>query len=543
MTDARTRTVPPTKEATEVPDETRQQIRELSKHYGSRQIASRVGLGRKVVRRVLSELGIKRLPTPPGKLAPFQEEIAKRVRLKLKVPRILREIRQLGYKGGKTILADHVRTLRAQLATDVRTKVKRRFETPPARELQIDWSPFTLIIAGRAVMVHVLGCLMCYSRKLFLRFFRDERQSTLLEGLASAFEYFGGCALDLVLDNMSTAVLGRIGPDRKPIWHPRFLAFCSHYGVHPVACAPRDPNRKGKKEKNFQLVGFDCLLGNEYASWQDLESHATTWLDQIPDVGNLRIHGTTRQRPNDAFLAERDFLIRLPKERFPIYEDAVRVVDQDSTISVRGTRYSVPASLACRTVAVHLFACHFEVFDDQRRLAFSRTYVESADHGKLVIDPTHYASLKRRPRADANGELLDVAFLRRFPTLQALVDGLKRRMKSLAHIHIRALLRLADRYGHEAFLAAAQRAQQFRRHDSLAVRRILERSHPLPDDEPLSPLGGAGPAIIGDVEPPSLDTLGHLDHDPPSPPVGPSGPGRWWAVDVGWGQAHDRPGS
>ena len=79
----------------------------------------------------------------------------------------------------------------------------------------------------------------------------NERQSTLLEGLASAFEYFHGCCIRLVLDNMATAVLAHYGPDGKPIWHPRFFDFARHYGLDPFACAVRDPDRKGKKEESF----------------------------------------------------------------------------------------------------------------------------------------------------------------------------------------------------------------------------------------------------------------------------------------------------
>ena len=57
---------------------------------------------------------------------------------------------------------------------------------------------------------------------LWVHFYRDERQSTLLEALASGFEYSQGCALRVVLDNMATAVLGRWGPNGQPVWHPRF---------------------------------------------------------------------------------------------------------------------------------------------------------------------------------------------------------------------------------------------------------------------------------------------------------------------------------
>jgi len=501
----------------DIPRETRDKIVSLAPFYGSRRIAHRIPIGRKVVERVLEEEGCRPPSTKmpqESKLEPFLAHIEELVKKRLTTRRILRDIRAIGYTGGRTILAERVRQMKSRLTLQPRRDVTCRFETPAGQEMQIDWSPYLVLIAGRFVKVHALGCLLAFSRKLSLRFFRDERESTLLEGLACAFRDFDGVALRVVLDNMATAVLGRIGPERKPLWHPRFLDFARHYGFTPYACAVRDPNRKGKKEKSFRLVFDDFLNGSEFASWEELDERRRIWLDEIPDVANLRVHGTTHRVPNDAFQDEHRFLIRLPDSPFPVNDEEIRQVDRDSTIWVRGTQYSVPSSLANHSVAVRLFSSHFEVLDRLGQIAFSRPYVPDSEKGRLVIDPTHYAPLARR-RRQSSGERLDEAFLRRFPVLQALVDGIKQRTKTLAPIHIRALIRLADRHGEPDFLTAACRAQDYRRFDAQAVARILDRTAP-PDDEPVPPLCGHGPLILGDVDGGSLDTYGEIDALAPS---------------------------
>jgi transposase len=516
----------------EISPELRKEIVRLRAHYGTRQVSRRVGLSRKIVRRVLSEerpspppppspLEITNLPTPTSKLDPFRERIATLTEKGLTTTRMLREIESLGFTGGRTILAELVRTLRRERGLLPHKTVKRRFETGPGEEMQIDWSPYVVAIAGRPTTVHALGCLLCASRKLYLRFFRDERQSTLLEGLALAFAYFDGVARRVVLDNMSTAVLGRFLPGGRPLWHPRFLDFARHYGFEPFACRVRDPDRKGKKEKSFRLVFDDFLHGSDFSSFEDLDQRRMIWLDQTPGVANLRIHGTTRSVPNQAFLAERPFLIGLPDRRFPVHEDSVRVVDQDATLSIRGTPYTVPAALAARPAAVRLYADHFEVLDPHGRVAFSRRYVPDQEKGKLQIDPTHYATLPRRPRdGSGDGLRLDEAFLKRFPSLAPFLEGLRLRMKALAPIHIRALLRLLDRYGEEALVKAVSRAQTYRRFDASAVKRILEHSaEPLPDADPIPPLGGTGPAVLGEIEAGSLAGYAHLDHTPAQEPL------------------------
>lgn len=512
------------KKPLEIPEDTRKEIIRLQPFYGARKIGDRVGLTRKMVRRVLSEEGLSPPPErapATSKLEPYLVPIEERVKKDLTITRILREIEALGYDGGRTILAEHVRKLRTHLTRAPTKMVKRRFETPPGEEMQIDWSPYHVLIAGVIVLVHALGVLLCASRKLFLRLFRDERQSTLLEGLASAFEYFGGVSQRVVLDNMSTAVLGRMGPNGKPIWHPRFLDFVRHYGFDPFACKVADPNRKGKKEKSFRLVYDDFLKGSEFTSWDDLDARRKVWLDETPEVANLRIHGTTRRVPNEAFLSERDLLIQLPQKRFPVHEDSVRLVDDDSTLSIHGTPYTVPAGLAKRShsVAVRLYAEHFEVLDAEGKIAFSRRYAEGSEAGKLQIDKTHYATLPRRPSGrGGRGERLDEVFVRRFPSLAPLVTGLAQRMKALAPVHVRALLRLVERYGEEAFLTAATRAQEYRRFDALAVERILEQDYPPPEPEPVAPLAGIGPVVLGEVEDPgSMDAYAQLDGSPTTP--------------------------
>jgi transposase len=493
----------------------RDEIVELhAHHYGSRRIAQRVGWSRKIVRRVLLEEGCSP-PRPTEKLSlleRFRELIRVKVEKDLTVSRILREIREQGYEGGRTILAAHVRTLRAELCLPPSKKVKRRFETAMGREMQIDWSAFKVSIAGAMVIVHVLGVLMCASRKLWVHVFRYERQPILLEGLACAFEYFGGCAIRCVLDNMSTAVLGRYGPDRTPIFHPTFLDFARHYGFDPFACEVRDADRKGKKEKSFRLVWDDFLKNSEFESVDELNQRLMTWLDDTPDVANQRVHGTTGVVPNVAWETERKFLIPLPHKRFPVYEHRIGRVDEDCSLSIAGKSYIVPDSLANRSADVHLFAEHFEVLDSHQRVVYSRRYAPKTDPRKLIIDETNQATRKRRPRGD--GKRLVDAFSVRFPQLGPLLVGLQLRMKGLAPVHVRALLRLAERYGEDAFITAATRAQDYRRFDAHAVERILERQAVPPQDEPIAPLGGIGAVLLGDVDSGSLDTYSHLDTEP-----------------------------
>jgi len=494
-----------------LPPEERQRIVQLRQHgYGTREIARRTGRDRKAIRRVLQEEGLfQTTPAPEAtsKLDPFRDSIRDKVNKHLTVTRILREIRQLGYAGGRTILGNYVRSMRTELAP--RHRVKRRFETRPAQEMQVDWAVYNVAIASKLTTVHALVCELAYSRKGHVHFYRNERQPILLEGLTRAFEAFAGITLRVVFDRMATIVLGRIGPNGKPIWHPRFIDFFKYYGFEAFLCRVKDPDRKGKDERFIRYLEEDFVRGSEFLSFEDLNQRVAVWLDTI---ANRRKHGTTGLIPDEAWLAERDFLIRLPETSFAVHEDSIRQVGPDATLSIRGTLYTVPAQLANRSVAVRLYAEHFDVLDRAGNVAFSRPYVEDRDKGKLQIDPSHYAALPRREPHSA-GTRIDQAFLQRFPSLTGLVEGIALRMKTLSPVHLRALWRLADLYGQKAFLRAASRAQQYRRFNAEAVRRILERDHPLPAAPPVTPLSEAARtlALLTEVEPYSLTSYGHLD--------------------------------
>jgi transposase len=488
--------------------------------FGTRRIARKVGTTRKKVRQVLASQGLLANPDratrtlthnkPPSKLDPFRQAIAQKARLGLTTSRILREIKALGYLGERSILADYIRSL--GVAPEPKTKVKRRFETPPGEELQVDWSPYRVIIGDVSRVVHAFGAILAHCRKAHVRFYLDERQSTLLEAHVHAFDDFGGVAQRVVYDWMTTIVLGTIGADKKPLWHPRFLEFSRYYGFSPYLCRVFHPDRKGKDERFFWYLERDLVRGQSFESLDDLNAKARLWLDE---VANRRVHGTTGCIPDEAFERERPFLIALPDKPFMAATSEMRCAGEDSVISVRGTDYTIPASLANQDVAVRLYAEHFEVLDHTGQVAFSRAYVEDRDKGKLQIVPEHYDQVPRHSPAHGNtpARRIEEAFRSRFPDLGELVSGIALHMKSLSHIHLRALWRLADHYGEKHFHEAASRAMAFKRFDAHAVRRILERDYPLPPVEPRSALGATARVLmeLGEVDSGSLDDYAYLD--------------------------------
>ena len=80
-------------------------------------------------------------------------------------------------------------------------KATVRFETPPGRQLQVDFGQRRVPIAGERVRVFLFVATLGYSRRCHVATFRHERQSSWFRGLEGAFHHFGGVTREVLLDN------------------------------------------------------------------------------------------------------------------------------------------------------------------------------------------------------------------------------------------------------------------------------------------------------------------------------------------------------
>lgn len=76
-----------------------------------------------------------------------------------------------------------------------------RFETPPGKQLQIDFGERLVEIGGSKVRAYLFVATLGYSRRHHVRALRNERQESWLDGLESAFMKFGGVPEEVLFDN------------------------------------------------------------------------------------------------------------------------------------------------------------------------------------------------------------------------------------------------------------------------------------------------------------------------------------------------------
>jgi transposase len=267
-----------------------------------------------------------------------------------------------------------------------------RFETAPGQQMQIDFGQKKVRIAGEWVRVYLLVAVLSYSRRLFVKAFLAERGDDWREGIATAFEHFGGVAATVLGDNARPLVVARDRVARTVTFHPAYLAFCRDLGTEPRACAPCRAQTKGKGESGVKYVKRNALAGRAFESFAALEAHLGSWMFEA----DRREHGTTHEAPIARFERdERAALRPLPARPLPRREQRLRRrVAHDALVDVDTVRYSVPHRLVRDHVEVVVRDHDVRIFHGTDLVAM---HARSFEPHARVVDPAHYAGLWRTP--------------------------------------------------------------------------------------------------------------------------------------------------
>jgi transposase len=314
-------------------------------------IARATGLDRKTVRRCLRQVrwqAYRRLPTRESLIGPHQAWLVERAAQVGYSARILyQELRaQRGFEGGYGTVRDAVRPLRTEAAAGLLTQ--RRFETEPGEQAQADWGESRVWFGSRLVKVHIFVMTLGFSRRAWVEGYEHERMESLLSAHEHAFEHFGGVTREILYDRMRTVVAGSV--EGRPRWNPTFEAFARHWGFEPRACRPYRAQTKGKVESGVKYAKRNFLPGRVFRDLADFNEQLAAWQADIADV---RIHGTTHERPIERFTREASALTPLAgRAGFLAAMPRLRVVAEDWLVSIDSNRYSVPWRLIGATVEV-----------------------------------------------------------------------------------------------------------------------------------------------------------------------------------------------
>lgn len=360
------------------------------------EVARRCGVSRQTVYNLLDrdELGPRPRRPRRSKLDAYKSYIRARLeRFDLPAPTLLAELRTRGYAGGVSILREYMAPLKAEYTR----RVTERFETVPGQQAQIDWGECgTVEVGGQRRKLYVFVMVLGYSRMLYARFTTSTRIPVLLDCLVQGFDRLG-IPSELLVDNMKQAVEEHDVSTGTVRWNPTFLDFVHHHQTHPVASPPYWPRVKGKVERGVGYLKTSFLEGRSFVDVDDLNRQLESWLDK---VANVRVHGTTHQRPLDRFGADQAAMRPLAAvPRYDVRPIEPRQAGNDCHISYHGVQYSVHPDAAGRTVRVRPEGDHvgavLTVYLGDQVVARHRRAVP---HSPPVTLAEHVAAIRQRTR-------------------------------------------------------------------------------------------------------------------------------------------------
>ena len=253
-------------------------IRDLySQGFSISEIARKTGFDRKTVKKYIR---LKTLPEPqkrPGrksKLDPFKPYILEKLKEgPYTAARLFREIKEMGFDGGKTIVKDFVQKVRPEQGIPA----VFRYETKPGIQAQVDWGEMgTVEVDGKVKKLFCFNMILGYSRMRYVEFTLSTDTQTLIQCHLNAFEYFGGFTQEILYDNMKQVVIKRALKSSDSKWNSQFEDFFKCFGFIPRLCRPYRPQTKGKIENTVGYVKRDFFLGRRFSSLENLNCQALT---------------------------------------------------------------------------------------------------------------------------------------------------------------------------------------------------------------------------------------------------------------------------
>lgn len=431
--------------------------------WSQRKIARHLRIGRPTVKKYLNhpdQTPAKR-KKKPSKLDAYRDLIDQLLKQdpQVKAPVVLQRIHDQGFEGKITIVRDYLLKLRGRQSS---RRPFIRFESPPGKQLQIDWGHFGHLQYGRTKRkLYALAVIESYSRMLYVQFTHSQKQETLHQCLLNAFNFYGGTTRQIVVDNMLTAVTERLGSLIR--FNGAFLQFLRPFKIVPVACNRAAPHEKGKIENSIKYLRQNFWPLRSFTDLADVQLQARQWLDT---VANVRIHQSTGEKPKER-LAKVD-LRPLPDLLPDCRETCLTKVHKDFAVRFDGNTYTTPPWSISKKVTIKANAFEVTIYLNQKKLA---SHQRCWQRKKRIESPAHLQQVKKIQKKLWHDKQI-AAFL---SLGQAAVDYFKALVDSRQPIKksVLKLLALKDEYGSTSLLYAIQKATTFNAYGADYVENIL----------------------------------------------------------------------
>lgn len=332
------------------------EIQQLMKQgFSKTKIAEKLGLSRTTVYRYLkkspSEMSewVDSLENRRKLLDPHKELILSWLRQHpdMSAAQVLDWLQEKydGFEIGESTVRTYVRGLRDEYKID-KVTLPRSYEAipdpPMGEQLQVDFGHTKQkTIDNKEVKLSFIAFVLSHSRYKYTEWLdRPFTTQDVIKAHENAFNWYGGMANEIVYDQDSLMVVSENGGDL--ILTKEFQFYRETRGIKLRVCRKADPESKGRIEN---VVGFVKQNFAKHRPFHNIDSwneQSWQWLNR---TGNYKIHNTTKKRPAEVFLLEKQHLKPVSNEIniSNNYDTSIsRHVHKDNTIRYQSNRYSLP---------------------------------------------------------------------------------------------------------------------------------------------------------------------------------------------------------
>lgn len=353
-------------------------------------IARRLGMSRNTVDRLL---GLAEPPryrrAPAGScIDPFAERIAAMLAADPTVrATVIRErLRAEGYRGGITILKEHLARVRPSFLA---ARTYQRTTYRPGEIGQVDWwhtGAQIPVSQGRTREAFGLVTTLPFSAAHAMTFTFSRTVGDLRTALLGNLERLGGVPEALVFDNDASVVAS--GSGARARLHPEVAGLLGALRTRPVVLRPADPEAKGGVERTIGYAETSFLPLRAFDSLDDLQGQHDAWAAEVAWRRHVRRLGG---RVADRYAAERPYLGPLPEPRPDTDLHLEARAGRDAFVRVLAVDYSVPPAFAGRRIGVRVSPATVRLSCEGTEVAVHARSFAPAD---VVLDPAHRRAIR-----------------------------------------------------------------------------------------------------------------------------------------------------
>jgi len=403
--------------------------------------------------------------SPQSTAAPYYETISSLVKAGHKSTTIYRHlVSQHRYKGSYTAI---------QVYIYKQFKDERATTTPLAfaagDSAQVDFGQGPMLYnpdTGKKQKTWFFIMVLSYSRHMYAELVWHQDVETWIGCHTRAFNFFNGIPKKIIIDNAKCAVTKASRTD--PVVQKNYYDYASELGFCISACAPRDPQKKGRVESGVKYIKNAFFPLREFKNIDDANVQLKHWI--LTDAGN-RKHGTTGKSPLNEFSDfEEGMLLPLPEVMPELATWKLVKAYKDCHIRYDKNLYSVPYQYVGQQLWVRVTETTIKVYKDHELIAIhcrsrkERDVVTITNH----IPPNAKAYFKNTP--EACRETATKVGPKCSHVIEVLLsDKVTDRLKAAQNI-----IRLLDKYSKVRIEAACSRAIQFNSVTYEAIKKILK---------------------------------------------------------------------